>query len=380
MREALSLAERGRGRVRPNPLVGAVVVRGGKVLGRGFHRRLGGPHAEIEALRQAGGRARGATLYVTLEPCAHVGRTGPCVTAVEDAGIARVVAAVKDPYPAVNGRGFRHLRGASVRVETGTLEDAARDLNAGYFSVHECGRPRVSLKLAVSLDGRIAPSVGPARWITGEAARRAAHHLRARHDVVLVGANTVRRDDPALTVRGVPLPGRAQPLRVVVSERLDLPARARLFAPAFASGTVVATVAPEQVPAARRAAFERRAKALEKKGVGVWFLPRGTGGVDLAALAARLAVEGRHDVLVEGGATIAARFADLGLVDELWLFTSPLLLGGPAEAWRFGDRARAIADAPRLLHPVVVPLDGDWVVHGRADGAHRKKKPRRARA
>src|SRR5262245_30373950 len=270
MREALALAERGRGRVRPNPLVGALLVRGGRVVGRGFHRRLGGPHAEIEALREAGARARGATLYVTLEPCAHVGRTGPCVTEVVDAGVARVVAAARDPFPAVNGRGFRHLRGAGLDVEVGALADAARDLNAGYFSVHERGRPRLSLKLAVSLDGRIAPSIGPARWITGEAARRAAHHLRARHDVVLVGANTVRLDDPALTVRGVPLPGRAQPLRVVVSERLELPVAARLFSRALAGGTVVATVAPGQVPRARRATWTRRAKALARRGVTLW--------------------------------------------------------------------------------------------------------------
>ncbi len=377
MREALALAERGRGRVRPNPLVGAVVVQKGRIVGRGFHRRLGGAHAEIEALRDAGARAKGATLYVTLEPCAHRGRTGPCVPAVVAAGIARVIAAVKDPFPEVRGRGFRGLRKGGIEVATGLLEAAARDLNGGYFSVYETGRPRVSLKLAVSLDGRIAPARGPARWITGDLARRAAHHLRARHDVLVVGAETVRRDDPELTVRAAPLPGRAQPLRIVVSSDLALPVSARLFTPALAAGTVVATIAPEQVPRSRRALFERRARALARRGVGLWFLPRGEGGVDLPVLLARLAQEGRQDVLVEGGATLAARLADLELVDELWLFVAPVLLGGAARAWGFGERARTLAEAPRLEHAVVVPLAGDWVVHGRPV---RVNASRRARA
>lgn len=379
MREALALAEGGRGRVRPNPLVGAVVVRKGRIVGRGFHRRLGGPHAEIAALRDAGTRARGATLYVTLEPCAHQGRTGPCVPAVVESGIARVVAAVEDPFPEVRGRGFRGLRRAGVDVATGLLASSARDLNGGYFSVYESGRPRVALKLAASLDGRIAPSHGPARWITGEEARRAAHHLRARYDVVVVGANTVRRDDPELTVRAAPLPGRAQPLRIVVSSDLDLPGSARLFSPELAAGTVVATVAPEHVPRGRRPAFERRAKALARRGVGLWFLPRGDGGVDLPVLCARLAQEGRQDVLVEGGATLAARLADLDLVDELWLFVAPVLLGRAAPAWGFGDGGRAIGDAPRLVDAVVVPLGGDWVVHGRP-ARTKKKRATQARA
>jgi diaminohydroxyphosphoribosylaminopyrimidine deaminase/5-amino-6-(5-phosphoribosylamino)uracil reductase len=382
MREALALAERGRGRVRPNPVVGALVVQRGRVVGRGFHRRLGGPHAEIEALREAGAKARGATLYVTLEPCVHQGRTGPCVPAVLEAGVARVVAAAKDPFPQVRGRGFRWLRRAGVGVESGLLEVEARDVNAGYFSVWERGRPRLSLKLAVSLDGRIAPARGPARWITGEAARRAAHHLRARHDVVLVGANTVRRDDPALTVRDAPLPGRCQPLRLVVSSDLALPPSSRLFSAGLAAGTVVATVAPEHVAARERRVFEARARRLARRGVGLWFLPRAAGGVDLGVLGARLAAEGRHDVLVEGGATLGARLADLGLVDELWLFTAPVLLGGGAPAWRFGERPTALAAAWRLARTVVVPLGADWVVHGRPErpAARRGTRPSRARA
>ncbi len=367
MREALDLAERGRGRVRPNPAVGAVLVKRGRVVGRGWHRRLGGAHAEIEALRDAGRKAQGATLYVTLEPCAHQGRTGPCVAAIVAAGVTRVVAAMRDPFPEVDGRGFRGLRRAGIAVESGMLEAAARDANAGYLSVHERGRPRVALKLAASLDGRVAPARGTARWITGPEARRAAHHLRARHDVVVIGANTLRRDDPELTVRGVPLPPRTlQPLRVVVSGDLELPVRSRLFGPVLAAGTVVATVAPEHVARGRRSAFEKRAAALARRGVAVWFLPpAAAGGVDLEVLLARFAVEDRHDVLVEGGATLGSRLAGAGLVDEVWLFVAPLLLGGAAPAWRFGEAPTSLADAWHLEDAVVVALGGDWVVHGR---------------
>lgn len=381
MREALALAERGRGRVRPNPAVGAILVKRGRVVGRGWHRRLGGAHAEVEALRDAGSNARGATMYVTLEPCSHQGRTGPCVAAIVEAGVTRVVAAMRDPYPEVDGRGFRGLRRAGITVENGVLEADARDANAGYLSVHERGRPRVALKLAASLDGRIAPARGTSRWITGPEARRAAHHLRARHDVVLIGANTLRRDDPELTVRDAPLPaGALQPLRVVVSGDLLLPPRARLFAPALAPGTVVATVAPELVPRARRTAFERRAAALARHGVAVWFLPQAAGkegGVDLEVLLARLAQEHRHDVLVEGGATLGARLAGAGLVDEMWLFVAPLLLGGAAPAWRFGDAPSRLADAWRLEDAIVVALGGDWVVHGRPVRAVKRATRRR---
>jgi len=370
METALALAERGRGRVRPNPVVGAVVVKDGSIVGRGFHRRIGGAHAEVEALRDAGRKARGATLVVSLEPCAHHGRTGPCVEAIVEAGIARVVAAIGDPCPKVRGRGFRALRRAGIGVVTGVLEERARAVNAGYLSVHERGRPRIALKLATSLDGRIAPATGGSRWLTGVESRRAAHHLRARHDTIVVGANTLRADDPELTVRDAKLPrGVEQPLRVVVSSDLDLPLRAKVFAPALAAGTVVATVDPELVPKARRGAFERRASLLARRGAQIWFLPRDKraafGGVSLPVLASRLASEFRHDVLVEGGAALGAAFADQALVDELWLFVAPLLLGGAAPAWRFGEKATSLADAWRLESPVVVQLGDDRVIHGK---------------
>ncbi len=367
MREALELAERGRGRTRPNPAVGAIVVKNDRVVGRGYHRRAGAPHAECEALRNAGRRARGATLYVSLEPCAHHGRTPPCVPKILAAGIRRVVAGGRDPDPRVCGRGFRWLRREGVEVVNGVLEHEAREINAGYFRVHEEGRPRGALKLATSLDGRLAPALGTARWLTGLPARRAAHVLRAHHDTVLIGANTLRRDDPELTVRHVRVPASRQPLRVIVSSDLDLPRSARLFRAPLAAGTVVATVAPETVARARRAAFERRAAALAACGVAVWFLPGGAGGVDLPTLLARLAQEGRQDVLVEGGARLAARLADLDVVDDVWLFVSPKLLGARAEPWAFGNRATSLAGAWHLTRAVTVPLGEDWVVHGRPE-------------
>jgi diaminohydroxyphosphoribosylaminopyrimidine deaminase/5-amino-6-(5-phosphoribosylamino)uracil reductase len=234
--------------------------------------------------------------------------------------------------------------------------------------VQERGRPRVALKLATSLDGRIAPARGSSRWLTGERTRRAAHALRARYDTIVVGAETVRRDDPELTVRDARVPPGGQPLRVVVTATLDLPARAKLFARSLARGTVVATLDPARVPAAKRSRHRRRAAALARRGVSVWFLDRGPSramGVDLGVLLARLAAEGRQDLLIEGGAELSAGFADGGYVDEAWIFLAPLLLGEAARGWGFGRAATTLVRAWRLDHAVVVPIAGDWVVHGR---------------
>jgi len=365
MAGALTLAERGAGRTRPNPLVGAVVVRGGRVVGRGFHRRLGAAHAESVARAAAGARAKGATQFVNLEPCVHDGRTPPCVPQILAAGIRHVVVAHRDPDPRVSGRGLAWLERAGVEVTLGVLADEARALNAGYLSAHERGRPRIALKLATSLDGRVAPAKGGARWITGPESRRAAHELRARHDSIIVGAGTVRRDDPELTVRGVRRPG-PPALRIVVSSDLALPARARLFGAALARGTVVATLEPEARPAKDRKAHELRAARLARRGVAIWFLPKAQGGgVDLAVLCARLAEEGRHDVLVEGGPTLAAALADAGLVDELWLFVAPRLLGAAARPWGFGAAATSLTNAWALEPALTLPLGEDLVIYGR---------------
>jgi len=353
MQRALRLAEHGRGRVSPNPSVGAVVVRGGRVVGEGWHRALGEPHAERMALEAAGPRARGATLYVSLEPCAHEGRTPPCTDAIVAAGIRRCAAAVQDPHPIVNGRGLRRLRAAGVRVDTGTLAAEARRALGGYWLAHTLGRPRVTLKLAVSLDGRIAPvggfgAAGSGRWLTGPEARTRAHRLRSLADAVVIGAGTARADDPRLTARGVR--AARQPLRVVCDTRLRLPPSLRLFRSPLAAGTVVACGA---------AAPARRARVLALQGVTVWRLPVAGGGVSPRALLRRLAREGRHEVLLEGGARLATAWLDRGVVDRIALFTAPRVLGGAGLEWcgplrlaragRIVEQGRAGRDAWSLI-------------------------------
>lgn len=331
---ALRLAERGRGRTAPNPVVGAVVVRAGRVVGRGWHRALGGPHAEVEALARAGRRARGATLYVTLEPCAHHGRTPPCTEAILAAGVARCVVAVRDPHEIVNGRGVRRLRAAGVRTEVGLCGAEARDQLGGYLLAHGEGRPRVTWKVAATLDGRIADGAGRSRWITDTEARRLGHALRAASDAIVIGSGTARADDPRLTARHAR--GAPQPLRVVCDTRLSLPPSLRMFARPLARGTVVAC---------SLRASAARARSLEDRGVAVWRMPATRDGVSPLALARRLAAAGRHEVLLEGGAGMGRSWMRAGLVDRVALFAAPLVLGDGL-AW-CGDLGRPLASAPR---------------------------------
>lgn len=339
MRRALALAERGRGRTRPNPIVGAVVVRDGRVVGEGWHRAAGEPHAEVMALRRAGRRARGGTIYVTLEPCAHVGRTPPCVDAIVAAGIRRCVVAIRDPHSIVNGRGLRRLRAAGVRVQLGVCADQARVALAGYRLAHLERRPRVTWKVAATLDGRIADAGGRSRWITGAAARRWTHALRARSDAIVIGSGTALADDPRLTARGRANAGRGagavQPLRVVCDTELELPLRLRLFR-RLARGTVVACA---------RGASARRRRALAARGVVVWELPRARGGLSMRALARRLASAGCHDVLLESGPELGAAWLRAQGVDEIALCVAPRLLGGGARSWPGDFGARRLADA-----------------------------------
>jgi diaminohydroxyphosphoribosylaminopyrimidine deaminase/5-amino-6-(5-phosphoribosylamino)uracil reductase len=336
MRAALRLAEKGRGRTRSNPIVGAVLVRGGRVVGRGWHRALGEPHAEAVALRQAGPRARGATLYVTLEPCAHQGRTPPCTDALIAAGVARVVVGLKDPHRIVNGRGLRALRRAGVRVEAGLLEREARAALAAYLKAMTRGLPRVTWKVATTLDGKVADARGRSSWITGPESRRTVHRWRAGSDAVVVGAGTARADDPRLTAR----PGfaAAQPLRVVCDSKLRLPSSLRLLSPPLARGTVVACVAG--APGARE-------RELRARGVQVWRLPATRGRVSPRALLRRLARAGCHEVLLESGPTLGGAWVRAGLVDRLVLMASPLVLGSEGLSWCAGLGGRPLARALR---------------------------------
>jgi diaminohydroxyphosphoribosylaminopyrimidine deaminase / 5-amino-6-(5-phosphoribosylamino)uracil reductase len=336
MRHALALARRGLGSVWPNPAVGCVVVDQGTVVGRGWTAPGGRPHAETEALGRAGTRARGATAYVSLEPCSHWGQTPPCAEALIEAGLRRVVVALEDPDPRVGGRGLARLRAAGIAVELGPGSDEAAEINAGFFSRVERGRPLLTLKLATTLDGRIAMASGESRWITGVSARARAHLLRARHDAIMVGIGTALTDDPELTCR---LPGLAArpPVRVVVDRRLRLPPTARLVAGAGA--------APSWVLAARPADPIRRA-AIEEKGASVIEVETTGEEIDLAAALAALGARGITRLLVEGGARLAAALLRAGLVDRLAWFHAPRLIGGEGVPAIAALGLAALAEAP----------------------------------
>jgi diaminohydroxyphosphoribosylaminopyrimidine deaminase/5-amino-6-(5-phosphoribosylamino)uracil reductase len=344
MGRALELAALGLGETNPNPAVGCVVVKQGQVVGRGFHARAGGPHAEVVALRQAGARARGATLYVTLEPCAHHGRTPPCAPLVRDAGLARVVIAHVDPHPLVRGRGIALLRRAGVRVDTGLLASEAARLNEPFLASVRLGRPFVLVKAGLTLDGRIATASGRSRWITSGPQRRQARWLRRLHDAVLVGVGTVLADDPLL----LPSPRTRRPFtRVVLDTRLRLPASSRLARSASSrSPVLVLSSSPEPT----------RRLALVAEGVTVVEVAEDEGRVGLAAALAALGERGIASVMVEGGSEVLGGFLAARLLDQVALFRAPLLLGGRGSRPAFGGPdPEQVGDALRLEPVPAVP-------------------------
>jgi len=315
MAEALHLAEKGLFTATPNPRVGCVIVRDGQAVGAGWHEKTGGPHAEVLALRAAGARARGATAYVSLEPCSHHGRTPPCVDALIEAGIARVVAAMQDPNSQVAGSGFARLRAAGIQVESGLMQDEARALNIGFVSRMSRGRPWVRMKIAASLDGRTALANGRSQWITGPEARRDGHAWRARACAVLTGIGTVRDDDPQLNVREVETT--RQPLKVVVDSRLQLPLSARLLD----SGKVLVAAAVDD---------KAGIAALQDRGAEVVVLPNARGKVELTELMRELARRELNEVHVEAGFKLNGSLLGAGLVDELLIYLAPSILGDSA--------------------------------------------------
>jgi diaminohydroxyphosphoribosylaminopyrimidine deaminase/5-amino-6-(5-phosphoribosylamino)uracil reductase len=368
MARALRLAERGLFTTQPNPRVGCVIARGDDVVGEGWHRRAGEAHAEVFALREAGGRARGATAYVTLEPCSHFGRTPPCVGALLESGVARVVVAAEDPNPEVAGGGLQRLREAGVGVETGLMRDAARELNRGFFARFERGRPWLRVKLAMSLDGRTALANGDSKWITGEAARADVQRWRARSSAILTASGTARADDPRLTVRlpesathphpNPPLEGEGfQPLRVVLDPRLDaLSPQANLLD--GCAPTLVLHAPGAQVPDDRYGCVE-----LAEAELGA------DGKLDLLAILRLLAARGVNELQVEAGPRLCGALLDAGLVDELLLYVAPTLLGDTARPllhlpplaslatrrdWRVLDRRMLGADQRLLLRPAAL--------------------------
>jgi diaminohydroxyphosphoribosylaminopyrimidine deaminase / 5-amino-6-(5-phosphoribosylamino)uracil reductase len=323
MRAALEEAHRGLGRTHPNPCVGAVVVKDGAVVGRGHHAQAGALHAEVVALGEAGALARGADLYTTLEPCDHWGRTPPCSRAILDAGISAVVSASMDPNPLVNGKGLARLREGGVRVFTSVLEKEADALNRPFFKAMRTGLPYLTLKVAATLDGKLAAASGDSKWVTGEAARADVHLLRDRVDALLIGAGTVRADDPQLTTR-LPSGAGRNPLRVVLDTEGRLPLAARLLHLHDAERTVVVTAEDASGAAAARLATTR---------ARVWGVPRAKEGLDVAVLLRRLVEDGALHVLSEGGARLFASLLSQGLADELLLYLAPKLLGADGLSW-----------------------------------------------
>lgn len=350
MQRALVLAARGLYTTSPNPRVGAVLVRDGQVVGEGWHERAGEPHAEVFALRAAGERARGADLYVTLEPCSHHGRTPPCADAVIAAGVRRVVAAMEDPNPRVAGSGLARLRAAGIATECGLLQAEARELNMGFVTRMERGRPWMRLKVAATLDGRTALANRRSQWITGEPARADGHAWRARACAVLTGFGTVRDDDPQMNVRMVETT--RQPLRIVVDSRLEASPQARIFA---GGGTLVFCGAA--APARRR--------VLEDAGAEVIELPNARGKVDLPPMLDELGRRGLNEVHIETGTRLNGSLVAEGCVDELLVYLAPRLIGNPGLGMFDMPELTALAEMPQLEIAEVAPVGADLRIRAR---------------
>ncbi|MCX5744968.1 MAG: bifunctional diaminohydroxyphosphoribosylaminopyrimidine deaminase/5-amino-6-(5-phosphoribosylamino)uracil reductase RibD [Proteobacteria bacterium] len=349
MERALALAETYRGRTSPNPIVGCVIVdAAGAVIAEGVHRGPGTDHAEVDALKQAGDRAQGATLYVNLEPCNHHGRTPPCAPVVRDARVARVVIGIADPIASHAG-GIAVLHAAGIAVDEGVLGDACEAANRPFFTWARHRRPAITLKAAITLDGKIATVGGESKWITGEAARADVMQLRATHDAVMVGIGTVLADDPRLTVRQLEA---RDPIRIVVDAHLRTPANAAVLA--GGARTIIATARPGDL-----------------EGAEVWELPARDGRVDLHALAHRLASENVTSVLCEGGGELHASLLAAELADELYLYVAPTIVGGPAKSWVGGGGVAALASAYRAT------FDGAPVMFGGDVRLHAILAPRR---
>lgn len=335
---AIALGRRGLGRVWPNPAVGCVIVKEGRVVGRGWTQPGGRPHAEVRALDAAGAAAQGATAYVSLEPCAHHGKTPPCAEALVAAGVSRVVSALTDPDPRVSGKGHARLREAGIEVVTGIGEVEARAANEGFLRRVTTGRPHLTLKLAMSVDGRIATATGESQWITGPAARRLVHGLRASHDAVLVGGGTARADDPALTVRGLGMTH--QPVRIVASRHLDVPVTGKLFT-GIEEAPVWLCHGKDAVDSRKEEWTGRGAKSIE--------VPVHVGRqLDPAAMLQVLGAEGLTRVFCEGGGSLAASLLNAGLVDELVTFTAGIGLGAEGQPGLGAMGIHALAEAPRF--------------------------------
>ncbi|MGC8834777.1 MAG: bifunctional diaminohydroxyphosphoribosylaminopyrimidine deaminase/5-amino-6-(5-phosphoribosylamino)uracil reductase RibD [Armatimonadota bacterium] len=356
MRRAIALAKRAVGRTSPNPAVGAVIVRNNQMVGCGYTHPPGGPHAEIVALHQAGELARGAVLYVTLEPCSHFGRTPPCCQAIINSGISRVVCAMEDPFPLVNGKGVEQLKNHGIQVEIGLLREEALRVNEWYPKYVSTKIPFVTYKFAMSLDGKTATRTGDSKWISGEEARKYSHRLRRINDAVMCGIETALKDDPMLTPRPRGRTRRGYPLRIVVDSNARLPTSAALFKDVDISPVLVAVA--ETAPS-------ERVKALRSAGAEVAVLPAKFGRVDPSALMQELGRREITSVLLEGGGTLAASLLEAGYIDKVIAFIAPIIVGGDtAPSPIGGSGADKLVDAVRIHNVTIRRMGSDVVVEG----------------
>ncbi len=350
MRRALSLARKGIGKTSPNPVVGCVIVREGVVVGEGWHRKAGTPHAEVHALREAGPLARGADVYVTLEPCSHFGRTPPCADALVAAGVARVFVGMVDPNPTVCGKGITRLEAVGIQVITGVLGKECRLINEPFVKHVSTGLPFLTLKSALTLDGKTATALGDSRWITNDKSRRYVHQLRAEVDAVMVGVGTLLADNPELTVRHVK--GK-NPLRIIVDSSLKIPNESRVLGDDLARGTIIATTSDDQ----------ERIGFLETRGAQVIRCASDKGRVDLRDLMQRLGAKGIQSILLEGGSELAGAALRQGLIDKFILFYAPIVLGGAAGIGLFGGKSvERMGRAFRLETARVRRFGGDVMI------------------
>jgi diaminohydroxyphosphoribosylaminopyrimidine deaminase/5-amino-6-(5-phosphoribosylamino)uracil reductase len=352
LRMACRLAVKAAGRTSPNPMVGAVLVRGGKVIATGFHRIAGEDHAEIVAIKRAGIKAKGATLYINLEPCSHYGRTPPCSQALIHARIKEVVAGMKDPNPLVAGRGFRQLRRAGIRVRFGLLKQECRTLNEAFTKYITRRLPFVILKLAASLDGKIAAATGDARWISSADSRRMVHQLRDQVDAVVAGVGTVIADDPRLTCR---IPGGRNPWRVILDSHLRIPLSAQLFRQPDPEKNIIVT--GDRSP-------QKKIRALQSLGARVWQVKLRHGRIPWTAILKQLAAQGTLSVIIEGGATTAAWALQERTVDKILFFYAPMILGGDGRVMIDGLGIKRVRQAIRIRDVQVRPFGADTLVSG----------------
>ncbi|HHT9137347.1 MAG TPA: bifunctional diaminohydroxyphosphoribosylaminopyrimidine deaminase/5-amino-6-(5-phosphoribosylamino)uracil reductase RibD [Candidatus Wunengus sp. YC60] len=350
---ALELAEKGRGRVEPNPMVGAVLVKDGRIVGKGYHQVFGGAHAEIHAIHEGGTNCKGATLYVSMEPCAHYGKTAPCVDAIIKAGIAKVVAAVIDPNPITSGKGIQKLKEGGVEVVVGVMEIQAKKVNAPFFKLMKKGLPYVTVKWAMSVDGKIATHTGESRWITSDESRKYVHKIRGQMDGILVGINTVMRDDPLLTCR---IEGGRNPKRIVVDSNAAIPVNSRLLS-TINEGEIIVAVSTN--------APRNRVEKLEQLGCKIVQTKDMNGRVDLKELFHRLGETKLTNILVEGGSRVITSVIEDRLADRVMVFVAPIIIGGEgAKSPVLGTGINKMSEAAEITEIMVTRFSNDIVVEG----------------